>query len=154
MAIERFLLTNNRVLITKPGYAATPSVADEGKIFDSAWDFTGTLLARGVGYDPATPISPGSSQTASSTPWTIAVPLVASARDYLILLGGFGSGQLITYSNGAWSATLQPIRTSGFRPAQNFSYSNGVLSIIRGQVQGSNPVTYIIRDVIYRVYSV
>lgn len=154
MAIERFLLTNNRVLITKPGYAATPSVADEGKIFDSAWDFTGTLLARGVGYDPATPISPGSSQTASSTPWTIAVPLVASARDYLILLGAFGSGQLVTYSGGTWSATVQPIRVAGFLSAQYFSYSNGVLSINRLPVQGSSPQTYIIRNVIYRVYSV
>jgi len=37
-----------RLIISKPGYSASPSLADERKLFDSNWYATGMIMATGT----------------------------------------------------------------------------------------------------------
>ncbi|MER9176302.1 hypothetical protein NKH72_22240 [Mesorhizobium sp. M0955] len=54
---DRILLSQDRLLITKPGIDASGSPADPDKVFDSDWAFGGALIASGFQefpYDSST----------------------------------------------------------------------------------------------------
>lgn len=51
MAI-RFWSNPGRMIVSKPGYDAGPSLADTSKIFDSDWNFSGLIIACGRFTDP------------------------------------------------------------------------------------------------------
>lgn len=155
MAIDRFIMQDDRVLISKAGATASLTMADENKIFDSNWDFTGTLLARGICLDPATPTGPGAVDTATNTPYSVAVPLPFTPRDIFIQISAANSQNgLPVWSVGDWSNTVQPTKNLGSSPKFYFDYASGVLSFTRLPRPGSSPVTYLMRDWSYRVYSV
>lgn len=151
MAIDRFILQSDRILISKQGRPASLTMFDEDKIFDSNWDYTGTLLARGIILDTA----PGSGETTSTTPLAVAIPIPFTPRDVLVLLNQANDITSVpVYANGGWSNVQQASVNLNFFPAFYFSYSNGTLFINRLQYPGSNPPTYIKRDIRYRIYSV
>jgi hypothetical protein len=137
----RVLLSGDRILITKPSYPAVEGVPDEGKVFDSRWDFTGTLIGRGPILDTSQPNAPGSTLTSDGSPQQVAIPLAFTPREVLFLI-------YIATSQGA------PIRNFTTLAASRFSFNNGILSINRQQYPGSNPPTYLRTDYVYRAYSI
>ena len=50
---KRFFLAQNRLLISLPGYEASPSTPFSGMSFDSDGTFGGLILGRGVFVDPS-----------------------------------------------------------------------------------------------------
>ncbi|QDC00344.1 hypothetical protein [Mesorhizobium sp. 8] len=45
---DRILLETGRMIISQPGYNASPSLADANKVFDSDWAFGGAIITAGV----------------------------------------------------------------------------------------------------------
>jgi hypothetical protein len=43
----RFLASSGRIILSKPGYDASPSLPDAFKILDSDWQFSGAIIASG-----------------------------------------------------------------------------------------------------------
>lgn len=77
---DRTYISGSRIIISKPGYNAGPSLPDQYKVFDSAWPFLGRLVVSGTALDP----SSGADETSTSNPIVIpygitfaAPPLVA-----------------------------------------------------------------------------
>lgn len=52
MAI-RFWSNPGRIIVSRPGFNAAPALADQNKIFDSDWNFSGLIIAKGTIVDPA-----------------------------------------------------------------------------------------------------
>lgn len=47
--VQRYRESADRILLTKPGYDATnPGLADNQKLFDSNWNFSGAVIAAGT----------------------------------------------------------------------------------------------------------
>lgn len=45
--VKRFYEVAGRIIMSKPGFEATTSLADANKLFDSNWNFTGSVIAAG-----------------------------------------------------------------------------------------------------------
>lgn len=54
---KRVLVTPGRIIISKVGFDASPSLDDGNKVFDSNWGFGGAILAVGTFIDPSTPMA-------------------------------------------------------------------------------------------------
>ncbi|SKA30973.1 hypothetical protein [Consotaella salsifontis] len=74
MALRTYI-NAGRLIISEAGYNADPALADEHKVFDSNWAFSGRVIASGFLIDPATPAS-GNDVTASNTDQTFSIPAV------------------------------------------------------------------------------
>ncbi|QWY83577.1 hypothetical protein [Rhizobium phage RHph_X2_26] len=71
----RYYQTSSRVVVSKPGFDASDSgLADANKLFDSAWDFSGVLIASGTVVDPSSPASGEPFFTSSTSPIIINFP--------------------------------------------------------------------------------
>jgi hypothetical protein len=76
--LRRFLETPGRIIVSKAGFAADPSMPDDQKLFDSNWDWSGVLLEAGSVTDPAPNQAGGGTLTTKGYP-----PLVIPfKRDY------------------------------------------------------------------------
>lgn len=51
----RLYIAPGRIIISRAGYEASPSLADRYKVLDSNWDFSGGIIAKGTVSDPAAP---------------------------------------------------------------------------------------------------
>ncbi|GGD29248.1 hypothetical protein [Aureimonas glaciei] len=102
----RTLITPGRVLVSKAGNNASPSMPDEGKIFDSDWGFTGTLLASGYYLDPAPPHDGNPDRTLSSGQHVIVLPAFFAVRDYLVQTT-YAVTRSVAYYNGGWGSRSQ-----------------------------------------------
>jgi len=80
---NRLSITPGRMIVTKAGYdAADLNVADQNKVFDSNWGFTGLIIARGQITDPAPRYSSAEGDqyaTATNASLTITFPTVGYA---------------------------------------------------------------------------
>lgn len=73
---RRLYLAPGRVILSRPGYNASPSLANNRKIFDSDWGYAGSLVAAGEFTDPAAPAGGNASSpyTNTSTPIVVMFP--------------------------------------------------------------------------------
>ncbi len=71
---KRVLVTPGRIIISRPGFVAGPSLDDGDKVFDSNWDFSGAIIAAGTAPDPSTPITGSEYTTLSSADIVINFP--------------------------------------------------------------------------------
>ncbi|MVA73585.1 hypothetical protein GOZ81_21310 [Agrobacterium vitis] len=123
---NRLSITPGRMIVTKAGYdAADLSVADQNKVFDSNWGFTGLIIARGQITDPAPANGSGSEAyaTTTSAPLVITFPTVGYApaayvlNDYTPLANSFqsqgGVGMMCTEPVGNKFASTPPTITDG-----------------------------------------
>jgi hypothetical protein len=139
VAIDRFMLAADRIIITKPGVAANVSAPEDGKIFDSNWDFTGTLLARGTRRDTAVTTGTGGTRTNDGTPMQVVVPLPFTPREIFIHVS-------LVDIFGAYNRSFDQMR------GNQYSYSSGILYVNRIAIP--NTSEYQITHFRYRVYSV
>ncbi len=76
--VQRILMTPDRLLVSRAGFAADASMPHSEKAYDSDWAYAGQLIAAGWQDDPAAWISRtalnGMSATGSSAPWVIDFP--------------------------------------------------------------------------------
>ncbi|MDP9590558.1 UNVERIFIED_ORG: hypothetical protein J2W19_003122 [Shinella zoogloeoides] len=76
--VRRLLITPGRLILTKPGFdARTSGLADNQKLLDSDWDFSGVIIASGTMTDTAPPVDSsqmGQLVTNSSAPMIINFP--------------------------------------------------------------------------------
>lgn len=49
---RRFYSEPGRIIVSKEGYDASPSLADDRKLMDSEWFFSGLIIARGIINNP------------------------------------------------------------------------------------------------------
>ncbi|MDQ0456053.1 hypothetical protein [Rhizobium paknamense] len=134
---NRLSITPGRMIITREGYdAADLSVADQNKVFDSNWGFTGLIIARGQTTDPATALGSGEDAyyTKTSTPLIITFPTVGYVpaayvfNDYTPLANSFqsqGVGMVCTEPVGNKFATSPPTIADGSITIPRRSYNNG-----------------------------
>lgn len=55
--VQRYRVTADRIILTKPGFDARDSLSDNQKLFDSNWNFAGAIIAAGNVYLAAWPAS-------------------------------------------------------------------------------------------------
>jgi hypothetical protein len=67
-------MATGRLIISKAGYEASPSLDDAFKAFDSNWPVMGRLIAQGVMLDPSASISGNVDETASTAGFSITFP--------------------------------------------------------------------------------
>ncbi|WP_313666327.1 hypothetical protein [Shinella sp.] len=75
---RRLLMNPGRLILTKPGFdARDPGLANNQKLLDSDWNFSGVIIASGTMTDPAPPVDSsqeGQTATNSSAPMIINFP--------------------------------------------------------------------------------
>ena len=75
MMVRRVVMTPERLLLSRPGFAARPGMPHGEKAFDSDWAYAGQLIASGWADDPASPADPFYvNTTRSSAPFVIDFP--------------------------------------------------------------------------------
>ncbi|MUZ65341.1 hypothetical protein [Agrobacterium vitis] len=135
---NRLSITPGRMIVTKQGYdAADLSVADQNKVFDSNWGFTGLIIARGQITDPAPANGSGSEAyfTTTSTPLTITFPTVGYVpaayvlNDYTPNANSFqsqgGVGMMCTEPVGNKFASTPPTIADGSITIPRRNHNNG-----------------------------
>ncbi|MCF1485035.1 hypothetical protein FS800_23180 [Agrobacterium vitis] len=135
---NRLSITPGRMIVTKAGYdAADLSVADQNKVFDSNWGFTGLIIARGQITDPAPANGSGSEAyfTTTSAPLTITFPTVGYVpaayvlNDYTPNANSFqsqgGVGMMCTEPVGNKFASSPPTIADGSITIPRRNHNNG-----------------------------
>ena len=71
-------ITSDRLLVSRPGFAADPAMPHAQKAFDSDWAYAGQLIDVGWSNDPAGPVSTtglnATDATWDASPWVINFP--------------------------------------------------------------------------------
>ena len=72
--VKRLLISPGRIIFSRPGFTASPSLADQNKLLDSDWDFSGAIIAAGYITDPAPQYDNNKFVTTTTTPLVITYP--------------------------------------------------------------------------------
>lgn len=74
--VRRVHLEADRFVLSRPGFAASPSMPNEQKILDSEWGYAGMIIASGEALDPSPADAgyPYREGTSWATPWIISIP--------------------------------------------------------------------------------
>ncbi len=90
---NRISITANRLVYSKAGFNAhDPNLADEDKIFDSSWNFSGAVIASGYAEDPNPrnsggfgTVDPRNGLTSRTSDWVIPFPAQTFIPNALVL---------------------------------------------------------------------
>lgn len=99
--VKRLHLEAGRLVLSRPGQVASPTLDNAHKILDSEWGYAGLLIASGVTADPQYPVGGDehSSITPSSQSWEIPFPDAGYKPSVVLMTYRESTGYIWAYSN-------------------------------------------------------
>lgn len=100
------------MIVSRPGYVASPALAEQHKIMDSEWGYAGLLIASGITSDPAPPWQgdPSDWATTSSADWTISFPPL----NYVPTIMMFSEASNLGERGWHWFNNRYPLNNNGY----------------------------------------
>ncbi|MCQ8781731.1 hypothetical protein [Mangrovibrevibacter kandeliae] len=131
----RTLISPGRIIISKPGYDASPSLQEHLKVFDSNWNVSGTIVDAGFYYDPApqTGTNNGVPTTNVSSPHQIVTSMpVLGPAEFQPFVRIMIRGGDFYYYDGSWKTKNVTQVAMDYMTLSNFiSYTPGLLTVQR-----------------------